>query len=233
MGFKDWIAMRQTFNGGNMLHAALVSIALILAANQAPATESRYVSVPDLVKQLQTQDIDRIVETLNAVKQMTYQGEILPFLHDLWNERKDAHPNVPWAIVTGNRVRIEIADVLVQAHKNGLIELDIEPFRKFAIGLINSTDMMVVWSALGVLAVIDDERDVDAIVMLAEHQRNMGTFRASVSALVHMCNPAAAQGLDHLKRQLSDPDRKTFVIKTRQEFDAFKTRTNWCAKALQ
>ena len=83
MGFKDWIAMRQTFNGGNILYAALVSIALILAANQAPATESRYVSVPDLVKQLQTQDIDRIVETLNAVKQMTYQGEILPFLHDL------------------------------------------------------------------------------------------------------------------------------------------------------
>lgn len=123
-------------------------------------------------------------------------------------------------------MRVAIADVLVHALVNRAAQLEAFDLRPELLSYLNSDDSDVVWRALIIVAMLDDEQDVAAIEAVAA-QRNSGTFRAAIMALSGMCNVKAAMALDRLAKSLSGETLETLVgIRLRRE--EFKTRTGAC-----
>jgi hypothetical protein len=191
------------------------------------APSETYVSVDELTATLKTRNIDRILVALNAVKQMSYQGEILPFVRDLWDGRKDRYPDLPWETINADIVRVDIANILLQAEANGKIKVDKEKIHRYVAGLLGSTDIDVVRNAILTLSLLDDEKDVDKILAIAKQQQK-GTFRAAVVALSKMCNPAAAKALAQLEESVTQKELRSYVAETRRESQGFKERSGWC-----
>ncbi|NOY16309.1 MAG: hypothetical protein GXP23_05140, partial [Gammaproteobacteria bacterium] len=207
--------------------AVILSLMLVLGKADATAASDSFVSVADLKAELKSKNIDHIIKVMNRVKQMSYQGQILTFLHDLWDEQEVKYPDLPWETIRVDVIKLEIADILLQANANGKIKIDREKFHKFILELIDSADIDVVRNAIIALSIIDDEKDVDKIFFIAKRQLK-GTFRASVLTLSKMCNPAAGRALDRLEDHVTKSDRKSFITKTRDSMATFKERTGWC-----
>ncbi len=211
----------------------LLILSLLFLINSATlfGMNDDYVSIEKLTKELNTRNVDRIIKTLNMVKRMSYQGKILPFIRDLWEERKDKYPNLPWNIVNEEVIKVELANILLQAAANGKIEIDTEKLHKYVLGLIDSEDTDVARSAILTLSIIDDVRDVDKIFAIAKQQKK-GTFRASVLTLANMCNSAANIALEQLENYVDNSELKFFITNTRNTMEDFKIRTHWCDRKL-
>ncbi len=164
------------------------------AEGSTHATNGEYIHVDDLISVLKSKNITKIIETTNSIKGMYYQGEILPFIRDLWDNRKNKHPDLPWKTINAKVVRLEIANILIQAERNGRIRIDVNDIHEFAAPLIEDEDPFVARNAVSILAIIDDENDVGRILSLAK-QQNRSTFRSSVLALSDMCNSEAGKAL--------------------------------------
>lgn len=205
----------------------ILSLLFLLGSTTVLGSNDNFVSIDELTAELNTRNIDRILKALNTVKRMSYQGKILPFVHDLWDEREDKYPDLPWKTVNADIVKVEIANILLQAEANGRIEIHREELHKFVSRLINSADVDVARSAILTLTLTDDERDVDKIFSIAKQQKK-GTFRASVLTLAKMCNSVASKALDQLEKDVEKSELKSFIAETRASMEAFKERTRWC-----
>lgn len=204
--------------------------ALALTYGSATSYADRFINVENLKRDLQTRDIDRIGKTLNDVKQMQYQGQILPFLVDLWSNQKAKHPELQWEIINSDIVRVDIANVLLQAQRNGRIQIDDDEFYEFLARLIESSDVQVAQNAILTLSLIDEARSVEKILS-ASNRKNRWTFRSSFLALTSMCHPSAEKALDQLEILAKD-DRETTaeIQKDRFKMKEYKTRTGICKK---
>lgn len=205
----------------------LVFCSLLFSGTGASALNEAYLSVNELTETLKTRDIDRILKALNTVKQMNYQGEVLPFIRDLWDGRKDKYPELPWETISADIVRIDIANILLQAEANGKIKIDKEKLHRFVSGLINSSDVDVARNAILTLSLLDNEKDVNKILAIAK-QKKKGTFRAAVVALSKMCNPAALRALEQLEKSTTEEELKSYIVETKRESQSFKERSGWC-----
>ena len=190
-------------------------------------TNGEYIHVDDLIKVLKSKNITKIIETTNSIKRMGYKGEILPFIRDLWDNRKNKHPDLPWRTINSKVVRLEFADILIQAERNGRIGIDVNGIHEFAAPLIEDEDPEVARNSIFILAVIDDEKDVGRILSLAK-QQNRATFRSSVVALSEMCNSEAGKALEQLEEYIEDSEKRAYVSETRHTMKSFKERTGWC-----
>src|SRR5262245_44065509 len=92
-----------------------VTISLVLTASLNPVARaddvsnegSPYVEQADLAAVIKTRNVDAILDALNKVKQMHYQGQMLPFVLDLWNLQKEKYPDIPWDVVSFDIVRLD------------------------------------------------------------------------------------------------------------------------------
>ena len=187
------------------------------------------VSREELVATLRSGNIDQIVIELNEIKRMGYKGDILPFVAELWagkpNEGEDE--TLPWESIGRDIVRIEFADILAQAHRNGLLaELD-EDVAEFARELIGSDDVQLVGRAAQVLGVIDHPRDASLLFELAAREER-GTFRPTVLGLASMCNEEADAALSRLQERSLSERNRDFLMETRASMTAFKDRSDYC-----
>jgi len=203
----------------------------IAASGTEQSAESQYVSRSDLVWSLQTENIDGIVESFNQIKRMHYQGELLRFIYALWSQDIDNFPDLPQSMIVNDRVRIEIADVLAQADRNGLIDAVDEEMHDYVRDLAQSSDKELVRRAVDVLGTIDDPLDVTLIYSIAREEAKW-TFRSAILSLARMCSSEAALALDELMNQVVDEDNQQFMVETRQRMRQFKERANLCADRL-
>src|SRR5574338_558186 len=60
------------------------------------------VTIESLIVDLESKDIDRIDKSLNDVKRLSRKGQILPFIADLWDQRKEKYPGLPWDVINTN-----------------------------------------------------------------------------------------------------------------------------------
>ncbi len=222
--------MARAINRIRQVAVLFISCWLLFSSAHTLASSDAYVSVEELTTELKMKDIDRVLRALNTVKQMTYQGEILPFIRDLWDSRKDKYPELPWATINTDIVKLDIANMLLQAAANGKTKIDREKIHRFVVGLISSTDIDVARNAILTLSLIDDAKDVGGILAIAK-QKEKGTFRISVIALSKMCGPEATRALDQLEAAISEAEYKSYITKTRREAQSFKERTRWCEAA--
>ena len=211
----------------------LIGIVLVcffsLTHGFAASAADGFVSVEDLKADLQTRDIDRIMKALNVVKQMTYQGQVLPFLVDLWTNQKDKYPDLRWEIINSDIVKLDIADVLLQAQRNGRIQIDKGSVYEFIASLLDSNDVQVAQNAILTLSLIDEPRSVERILSASKRQ-NIWTFRSSAHALASMCHPSAEKSLDQLEMLVEDMELKAEIQKDRRKMMDYKARTGICKK---
>ena len=135
--------IRSTTRLLHLVVAALLPLALIggsgpaLAQSDALPEELPYVEQAELAAVIKSRNVDQILETLNKVKGMRYQGLILPYVLDLWNLRQDKYPDLPWDVLSFDIVRLDIGNVLAQASRNGRIEVDSDAIHDFAYPLVS------------------------------------------------------------------------------------------------
>ena len=158
---------------------------------------------------------------------MSYKGQILPFVQDLWEKRKNQHPNLPWDVIAYKIVRVELADILGQAIKNGHVKMDLNPIHNYLFHLIESTDSAVSRKAIGALSIIGDERDVEKIVTVAK-RLEPAIFRIAVLTLTMMCNETAARAVLELEASITDSELRSFIIESTEESEDFKKTSNFC-----
>ncbi len=188
------------------------------------------VTIESLTADLESKDIDRIDKSLNDVKRLSNKGQILPFIADLWDQRKEKHPGLPWDVINTNIVRVEIADILLQAHQNARIKLDPQPIHRFVVGQIDSDDPDIARKAIGALALVDDSADVGKLKEIAT-RKDPATFRLAVATLTQMCNENAKSAVAELDNSIIEPELKSYIQKRRHDSDEFKKRTAWCDRS--
>ncbi len=202
------------------------------AEGDAPEGGSPYVEQADLAAVIKSRNVDQILETLNNVKVMRYQGQILPYVLDLWNLRQDKYADLPWDVLSLDIVRLDIGNVLAQASRNGRIEVDSDAIHDFAYRLIRSADVDVASDALWTVAIFDRSQDVAEIKSIALTRRGR-PFHVAVISLTDMCNEAAAKALTELESASLTPDEFEYLIDTAQKSAEFKARTGRCKTSGQ
>lgn len=207
-----------------------IALFLILLSTVVWASNGAFVTVQSLTADLESRNIDQIDKSLNDIKTMSYKGEILPFVVDLWEKRKDKHPRLPWDVIDTKIVRLELADILLQAVKNRRLKLDSQPMHRFVSGLVDSDDPDLARKAIGTLAILDDEADVDRVHQVAKG-KDPATFRIAVLTLTQMCNQKAASAIAELEVSIAEPQLNSYIKQRKRDSEEFKNRTAWCDPA--
>lgn len=150
---------------------------------------------------LQTGDIDKIVRALNDIKKPRYQGEILPFIEHLWEERSDLYTDLPWAVLGSDRVKVDIADIILQAKRNGNIERDVSDVNNFVRAAMDSDDKEVAMHAVLAAVSIETSETIEHLKRIALKQEKP-TFRAAILSLASMCHSDAVVALASIESSL-------------------------------
>ena len=190
-------------------------------ANKPNIDQKEYVHPEDLFNVLKSRDVDKIIRITNRIKFMSYRGVMLPVVHELWMKTVHKYPDLPWDIINLPIIRLEFADILIQAQRNGLIKVDTEDIHSFVAGLIEKDDVMLSIKAILILSYFNEKRDVHKILAIAKKQLK-ATFRTAVVALVNMCVPGARVALDDLEKYVTDEKRRRFIVQTRRKFEKFE-----------
>ncbi|HEY9200986.1 MAG TPA: hypothetical protein VIQ81_05265 [Gammaproteobacteria bacterium] len=200
---------------------------LLLLVSFCVVANDAYIEKNELIQSLESRNIDIIVQALNDIKSMRYSGDILPLIKDLWEGKEEKWPDVPFDVVEKPIIKIELADILLQARSNGLIEINVDQYQNYLRNILSSKDLKVVANAVLILSGIEDKDDIPLILNVAK-KNNQVTFRAAILALSTMCIPEADIALRKYESSLSDLDLKKYVNDTRIKMGEFKKNTNMC-----
>ncbi|MHB8474183.1 MAG: hypothetical protein ACYDC8_15305 [Gammaproteobacteria bacterium] len=210
-----------------MINSKLSYLIFIFALFLAELSYAGAKNDENIRQALASKNLDQLITVLNEIKSSVYQGDVLPLIQTLWKRDKVAEPNIHWDMVEYDIVRINLADILVQARNNGLIDTEIDDLHKYAVSMLDSKDSAVVSSAVMVLAQIDDKNDVSKIKKIALSRPGY-LFRSSILSLSMMCNSDAALALEAIERNLTKSDEKTFLLETRAKFAKHKDAGTYC-----
>ena len=203
-----------------------IGIFVILMLFFASSVSSETAHKEQLLEALQSRNVDRVTSILNDIKSSRYQGDVLPLLERLWNKDLSG-TTISSDFVELDIIRISISDVLVQAHMNGLIKVEISQIQDFARSRLNVDDAEVISMAATVLSQIDDPADAAALKAIAIASDGY-VFNSTVTALALMCNTAARDALSAIEGILRDSTKKAYVAESRRKFGNLKTMDGFC-----
>jgi hypothetical protein len=190
-------------------------------ASETVVTEVRggdpSISVAALRELLNTQSIEAIVVTTNKVKAMRPNEQLAPFLTAVWNGNVDS--GVSSAVVANPRIRLEIADILLQMERNGVRGLDPKAYAEYARGLIGSKSTDIQRQALLVLAVANSPADVSTFSQIIYDNLDPN-YRAAVVGLVGNC--ATDENLVMRMASEISKERADFLVSTWRQHQAFR-----------
>lgn len=168
---------------------------------------TNFVTRDKLIKTLNTGNIDNILDVLNDIKAMQYQGEILPVIKDLWGLKLKKYHLVRPDIVSKDIVRMQFANIIMQAYDNHLLQVNTKSIHKYVKPKLDSSDIDLKNSAILTVMLFDDKTDVPKLVEIAKNHQQYGTFRIAIYALAYMCNKAASKALTSLESQVSSNNK--------------------------
>ena len=201
-------------------------LAAVYVAGQAVAAEKP--SADDIKEALATYDIRAIRNVLDVTSTLG-RPDVRSLLLDLWYERRDAHPDVPWDIVRAPQIRIRIARILVPVAqtRRGRLEADL---LDYAWSQIDSPDDGVVRDSFGVISPIARKADIDRIeqYLTARPLSTNGGFFGAVWALAERCGSREASILDALQERETDRSRVDIIVDARKQWDEQKKKYGFC-----
>lgn len=147
-------------------------------------------SSSDIAKVIKLHDVGKMVETMNQVKRVSYKSEIVPYVESLWFRTAAGLSEDDWSFLNLPRVRLEVADVLVQASKNGMYSNDRKVFVEYARRYVGSNDLDAARQAIIILGVNDDRGDQILLTSIGLEENN----RTSDTALVLLAGMCLTDG---------------------------------------
>jgi|APMI01.1.fsa_nt_gi hypothetical protein len=207
---KFYMAFIKIFKSISLI--ILLSLSPSLMAGSAPI-------VDDLVSAFNEGDTDKVLLLINKAKGLSYQGDdLISFIYHLWkdNDFPELRSN---KLVKIDIVRINIADFLIQANKNGLKDINKEEIRNYAHNLLarDNFDVDVISQTLFVLANIDNPEDIKLMAPFF-NSKNDYLFRSSTLALAMMCNSIAENKLIEIEKEEQVPDRHEYIVDIQKKF---------------
>lgn len=178
------------------------------------------VTVDRLTKDLLSMDIERIRRTLKVTATSTDKPAVRTFILDLWYERRNKYPKLPWDIINAPQIRIYVAQLLVVASHFGYDGLQPKDLRDYAWSVTDSPDDDVVRAAFTVIGSTAGRDDIPRIEeYLADPGRTtFGGFYGAIGALAYMCYDDAAVALDRLQKQRTDSKKLEILKELRQRW---------------
>jgi hypothetical protein len=154
------------------------------------------VSLRELAQALASGEVAQTIDMTNRIKAMPYQGALLPALLEIWDAKLDNFPKVSLTFVESPRIRIELADILIQAERNSLINGRAREIAVYARQLSTSPDVDVARQAILVLGVVNVPEDVAFLTGLIGSEA-AGTFNSAAISLSRNCaaDPSKVKGL--------------------------------------
>lgn len=184
-------------------------------------------SAEELRKILQQKDASSLSESLNKAKKLGVSRDGLQLLEQVWAGDQSQYSDLAWSTIADPRVRLNLADILVQAAKNGEIKSEPGGAHEFVRDVVNTGSPKLVNQALITLSVFDRDDDVAAIEQVAL-RHDPQTSRSALIALSAMCAPAAEAALVRIEQEASGSE-KEFAKDTRTRMSDYRQRTRGCA----
>lgn len=207
-------------------------VVLLILVPAIPSSADSFVTPAMLQEAFSTQDIDEMRRVLSSVRNMQYKGEVLPVLHDVWRNKREKYSKLDWTTLNKPIIRAELANILSQGWRNGVIRLDVAQLHSAAISMVDSEDVDVVLLALQTLEVFDDESDVKKIASIARKEE-IGTFQMAISTLTLMCNVSAEKVVKTLIAETKDKAHQQFIKDTKHQSDSFKNKASFCSRKIK
>ena len=138
----------------------------------------------ELTKILRGNDYESSIKALNNVKGMRYSGHLVPTIVKLWN--RDAITGINKEFISSPRIRIELADILLQLYRNGAQGLDAKAYEEYARSLIKSPDHDVARQAILVLGIANNPKDKNIFIEMFADKKN-SHWRAAGLSLIANC----------------------------------------------
>lgn len=171
---------------------------------------SQAVTREELIAALESNSFDRMVSVMNRIKQMNYQGDLIPLLGSIWSGSLAEIPRVDKDFVDHPRIRLEIADVLLQASRNnGGFNLDPGAYAAYARELVNFEDSAVAMEAIIVVGIANEPEDLPLLEKFISEERD-ATFRAAAIAYAQNCDVGKA-ALDRVAASIRSEENRTFL----------------------
>lgn len=160
-----------------------------------------------------------VVNALNELKKGTHDRQSLLYVVDAWSHQYDKHPEWNSSMLTDRSVRINLADVIVQAVSNQELEFNICEIIVFARHSANDDDPEVAGRALLILARANHAEDVQLISNVALTAVDESVFRRAVLALSRMDRNKSEQALQMVHDSLEDRTRRDYINKLDRRID--------------
>lgn len=189
------------------------------AAEAVRSTGSGF-SGEELKKILQERNASALSESLNKVKKLGATRDGLQLLEKVWAGERSQYPEFAWETIADAGVRLNVADILVQAAKNGDITSEPADVHDFVRNTLDTGSPNLVGQAAITLSTFERDEDVPALERIAM-QRDPRTFRSIILALSRMCAPAADAALTRIEQGASSSDQE-FIKDARERMTAFK-----------
>ncbi|MFA6903767.1 MAG: hypothetical protein WC236_11870 [Gallionellaceae bacterium] len=181
--------------------------------DEMDVTERKAVSQDELIAVLETKNFDLTISVMNRVKMTHYKGDLIPLLKNIWAGKLVDIPNINKVFVDHPRIRLEIANVLLQASRNDL-GFDLEPnsYNEYARSMVHSKDKDVAIQAISILNIANNPADLFLLKKLVEEE-NSATFRIAVIAFTN--NRAATQiDVERVAEALKSSEIREYLMRS-------------------
>jgi hypothetical protein len=196
------------------------------AAAEAGRSTGSSFTAEELQIILQQQNASTLSESLNEVKKLGATRDGLQLLEQVWAGNQSQYPDLAWQAISDPGVRLNLADILLQAAKNGEITSEPADVHDFVRNTLDTGPPKLVSQAAITLSTFDQDEDVPALERIAL-QRDSRTFRSTIIALSRMCGSAAETALARIEQDASAAD-KEFIKDTRARMSDFKQQPGVC-----
>lgn len=171
------------------------------------ATESPEITA--VIRAASTQEEMQIVNAIDKIIP-AFEPSNLVFLTDLWDINKSKYPKLPWKRFETDVVRVEIANVLLQAARNGRQVTNKESLHDFVRKRAGSPNPVVRGMAASALGMAGDDRDIPLLSKIVSNEEP-GVFEQAALGLVAIDSGRARDALHKLERTVSRQDAKAFL----------------------
>jgi hypothetical protein len=162
---------------------------------------------------------------INALDSFVFKNsqENLLFLKDLWENNQNKHPELPWKNFQSDLVKTELANVLLQADRNGFHTVNKIVLHKFVLEKVKSPDKIVKGLAAHTLGMAGDDADIKVLVNIVM-QEEPGVYEQAALGLIAIDSPAAKNSLRELRKTAISQQAKTFLDEIIQSPPMMPTR---------
>ena len=167
-------------------------------------------------------DIEKIT---NAINNLEWSAGNLQDLKSLWNKDLQAKPEGINSKLDNDLVRLSLANVLMQARRQCLVEIDMSELHDFVLTKTKSKNIQVRSRATYFLGLAGNDEDIPFLSSVVEAEKEGFAEEAALS-LTFMHTHAALKQLEKLSKNVKRKSLKTFIDELLEKYEAIPIKEN-------